>query len=170
MSHIEVCRFVELLETLHSVGVWKALVSIVGIFTTIRFIPILHNPVGVRPDNLYHIGQRSPRGMLAVCACITVAIKHTIVIKICLFISSVNDRLLSVYTHFNANRSLSWLQNYINHSRQQRNLPDICLTFAVMDGVASTQRPTTAHRNERDSYSQFNIPYARYPRPSSASP
>ena len=28
-----------------------------------------------------------------------------IVIKICLFISSVNDRLLSVYTHFNANRS-----------------------------------------------------------------
>ena len=28
--------------------------------------------------------------------------------------------------------------------------PDICLTFAVMDGVASAQRPTTAHRNERE--------------------
>ncbi len=88
--------------------------------------------------------------ILSVCACVSVTTRHAIENRISLFISSVIDRLLSVYTHFKANRSLLWLQNYINHSRQQRNLPDICLTFAVIDGIASARRPTAAYRNESD--------------------
>ena len=61
--------------------------------------------VSICPSAFTTISGNDSMRMLSVCACITVAIKHTIVIKICLFISSVNDRLLSVYTHFNANRS-----------------------------------------------------------------
>jgi hypothetical protein len=54
--------------------------------------------------------------MLSVCACVAVAIRHTIENRISLLISSVIDRLLSVYTHFKANCSSFWLQNYRKRS------------------------------------------------------